>query len=75
MKGARFSQISNDPRLPGWLLTVVAVFLIALGITANATHLLKTLEAQTVDARFTIRGDKKAPSNYVLVKIDARTFR
>ena len=44
-------------------------------MAAYATHLLRRSELQTIDARFSIRGKRKAPSNIVLVQIDNATLQ
>jgi len=55
--------------------------LVALGsiVTATAAYLLhfrflENLELQTVDLRFTVRGDRSPPKDVVLVKVDDVTF-
>ena len=52
-------------------LALLAVAIIAggIGVLAYATHLLRRSELQTIDARFSIRGARKAPSNIVFVQI------
>src|SRR5450755_3580314 len=57
------------------LLIAVAFLAAGLGVLAYATHLLRRTELQTIDARFSIRGPQRAPSNIVLVQIDAETLR
>jgi adenylate cyclase len=52
------------------LLIGVAVLAAGIGVAAYATHLLRRSELQTIDARFSIRGKQKVPSNIVFVKID-----
>ena len=56
------------------LLVAVAVLAAGLGVLAYATHLFRRTELQTIDARFSIRGPKQAPSNIVLVQIDNATL-
>jgi adenylate cyclase len=55
-------------------LLVVAALAGGLGVVAYATHLLRRSELQTIDARFSIRGDRKPPPEVALVLIDNRTF-
>jgi adenylate cyclase len=57
------------------LLIAVAVLAAGIGVAAYATHLLRRSELQTIDARFSIRGAQKPPSNIVLVAIDPATFQ
>jgi len=55
-------------------LLVVAALAGGLGVLAYATHLLRRSELQTIDARFSIRGARRAPGDVVLVLIDDATF-
>src|ERR1700681_213480 len=57
------------------LLVAVAFLAAGLGVLAYAAHLLRRTELQTIDARFSIRGTQRAPSNIVLVQIDNATLR
>jgi adenylate cyclase len=50
-------------------LLAVAVLAGGLGVLAYATHLLRRSELQTIDARYSIRGPHKPPSNIVFVAI------
>jgi adenylate cyclase len=61
-------------RLRLTLLAIVALGATGLAIVAYETELLRSLELSTVDTRFSIRGDERAPSNIVLVEIDEATF-
>jgi adenylate cyclase len=45
-----------------------------LGLVAYATGLLHSVEYQTVDERFSIRGSQGAPKDLVVVQIDDKTF-
>jgi len=57
------------------LLAAVTAGTVALGLLAYATGLLYPLEAQSVDARFAIRGDRPSlVKNFVIVQIDEATF-
>jgi adenylate cyclase len=50
-------------------LLAVAALAGGLGVLAYATHLLRRSELQTIDARFSIRGARPAPSDIVFVQI------
>jgi adenylate cyclase len=52
------------------LLIGVAVLAASIGVGAYATHLLRRTELQTIDARFSVRGKHKTPSNIVFVAIN-----
>jgi adenylate cyclase len=52
------------------LLIGVAIVAGGIGVGAYAAHLLQRSELQTIDARFSIRGKQKPPSNIVFVTID-----
>ena len=56
------------------LLVAVAFLAAGLGVLAYATHLFRRTELQTIDARFSIRGTLRAPSDIVLVQIDPATL-
>jgi len=47
----------------------VAVLAGGIGVLGYATHLLRRSELQTIDARFSIRGTNKTPSDIVFVQI------
>jgi adenylate cyclase len=51
------------------LLIAVAVLAAGIGVLAYGTHLLRRSELQTIDARFSIRGEQKPPSDIVFVAI------
>jgi len=59
------------------VLALITVALLAAGVGAisYAAHLLRPTELETVDARFSIRGAQRPPSNIVLVEIDNATFQ
>ncbi len=57
------------------MLVAAAVLAGGIGALAYATHLLRRTELQTIDARFSVRGRQKAPSDVVLVGIDPITFQ
>jgi adenylate cyclase len=50
-------------------LVAVAVLAGGIGVLGSATHLLRRSELQTIDARFSIRGWHRPPSNIVFVQI------
>ncbi len=56
------------------MLAGVAVLATAVGLIAYGTHLLRATEEQTIDARFSIRGPIRSPSNIAIVGIDTPTF-
>jgi adenylate cyclase len=55
-------------------ILLVALAAAAIAILAYATHLLRALELQSVDARFSVRGTQERPRDIVVVKVDDRTF-
>jgi adenylate cyclase len=55
-------------------MILVAVAAAALGTIAYATHLMRALELQSVDARFSVRGAQERPEELVVVQVDDRTF-
>jgi adenylate cyclase len=52
----------------------VAVLAAGIGVLAYATHLFRRTELETIDARFSIRGRERAPSDIMLVQIDPSTL-
>jgi adenylate cyclase len=56
------------------LFLAVGMAMTGLALVAYATNLLRPLELDSVDARFTLRGAQPAPENFVVVEIDAATF-
>ena len=57
------------------LLAAVTAATIALGLIAYATGLLYPLEAQSIDARFTLRGSRPAlVKDFAIVQIDDKSF-
>lgn len=61
-------------RLRVTLVAIVAVAAAGLGLLAYATNAFRSLELNTVDTRFSLRGERKAPSDLVVVGVDAQTF-
>jgi adenylate cyclase len=54
---------------------IVALLAAGIGVLAYATNLLRRSELQTLDARYSIRGEQKVPSDVVLVPIDNATVQ
>jgi adenylate cyclase len=73
MKGTRL--LRSNRNLKVLLLGLVALAATAIGVVLYATDLLKSPEGQTVDARFSIRGNKAPPKNFVIVAIDNKTLQ
>jgi len=57
------------------MLLAVAVISGGVGVLGYTTHLLRRTELQTIDARFSIRGNRKPPSDIVFVAIDPATLQ
>jgi adenylate cyclase len=55
-------------------LLIVALVAAGLAILAYGTNLMRSLELNSVDARFSVRGTQAQPSDIVFVKVDDRTF-
>jgi adenylate cyclase len=55
-------------------LLAVAAISVGLGLTAYAADLFRTLDLNTVDTRFSLRGAQEQPDDIVVVGIDDRTF-
>ena len=64
------------PRLPIRTVLFLAVGLgvTALGLVAYSTDVLRNVELDSVDARFSIRGTQKPPPELIVVQIDDVTF-
>ena len=75
MRGIRRSRLASNRRLAVLLLAVVAVGAAAIAITAYATNLLRSLDLNTVNTRFSIRGNERPPKNIVMVEVDDATFQ
>jgi adenylate cyclase len=56
-------------RRKGVLLIGVAFLAVGIGVLGYAAHLLRRTELQTIDARFSVRGDRTPPSDIILVAI------
>jgi adenylate cyclase len=55
-------------------LLAVAAVSVGLGVLAYGTDLMRTLDLNTVDTRFSIRGTQERPDDIVVVGIDDKTF-
>jgi adenylate cyclase len=55
-------------------ILLVAVAAAAIAVVGYATHLMRALEQQSVDARFSVRGTQEQPQEFALVEVDDRTF-
>jgi adenylate cyclase len=55
-------------------MLLVAFGAAALAIVAYETNLMRALEAQSVDARFSVRGTQERPDDLVVVGVDDVTF-
>ena len=62
-------------RLRALLLVLVAALAVAIGLVSYGTDLFQTLELSTVDARFSVRGIEKPPSDLVVVGVNADTLK
>ena len=65
---------SSLRRRRGRAILVVTLLAAAVGATAYASGLLRALEAQSVDARFAVRGTQAMPGEIVVVGVDDQTF-
>jgi adenylate cyclase len=64
----------SGTRLRVALFLAVGMAMTGLGLVAYGTNVFHDLDLRSVDARFTIRGEQRAPSDIVVVKVDDRTF-
>ena len=55
-------------------MLTVALVVAGAGIVAHETNVLRWLELQTVDARFSIRGQEPVPDDVAVVAVDTHTF-
>jgi adenylate cyclase len=60
-------------RLRSILLLIAAALIIATGLVAQATDVLRTLDLTSADARFQVRGERSAP-DVVVVAIEDQTL-
>jgi adenylate cyclase len=68
MKGTRL--LGSNRNLKVILLALVAIVATGLALGGYAARALRTLDLNTVNARFSVRGAEKAPSNIVVVAVD-----
>jgi adenylate cyclase len=68
MKGIR--RFRSNRNLKVLLLALVAIGATGLSLGSYAGRFLRTLDLNTVNARFSVRGAEKPPSNIVVVGID-----
>ena len=67
-------QTRSRRRLHVALFLGVGLAATGLGLLAYGTNVFRELELDTVDARFSIRGERKPPSQIAVVAIDDITF-
>jgi len=70
MRGRRRFGIASNKRLRVLLLAIVAIVSTGLALGGYAARALRTLDLNTVNARFSVRGTEKPPSNIVVVGVD-----
>jgi adenylate cyclase len=73
MKGTRL--LGSNRNLKVLLLALVAIVATGLALGGYAARSLRTLDLNSVDARFSVRGAEKAPKNIVVVGVDSTTFQ
>jgi CHASE2 domain-containing sensor protein len=73
MKGTRL--LRSNRNLKVLLLALVALAATAIGVVLYSTDVLKSLEGDTVDTRFSIRGTQTPPKNFVVVAVDNKTLQ
>jgi adenylate cyclase len=74
MRRRSLFTIGNRRRARQLLLALVALGCTGVALVAYSTQLLAQLEGLTINARFSIRGNERPPSNIVVVGVDAATF-
>ena len=67
-------RTERQRRLRGLLFLAVGLGTTGVALVAYATGVMNGLERQTVDARFSIRGQQPPPKNIVVVQVDDVTF-
>ena len=67
-------MLRGRQRLRVLLFAAVAVSAAGLGVLGYGTNALRSLELNTVDTRFSIRGDHDPRSDLVVVGVDTKTF-
>jgi adenylate cyclase len=71
----RTRLLGRNRNLKMLLLAVVALASTGLALAGYAGRVLRTLDLNTVNTRFSVRGAEKAPNNIVVVGIDSGTFQ
>jgi len=64
----------REQRLRDALFLAVGLATIGVVLVSYGLGVFDNFERQSVDARFSVRGDRKAPQDVVVVGIDAKTF-
>ena len=72
MKGTRL--LGSNRNLKVLLLALVAIVSTGIALGAYAARSMRTLDLNTIDTRFSIRGTQKPPSNFVVVAISDQTI-
>jgi adenylate cyclase len=72
MKGTRL--LRSNRNLKVLLLALVAIVATGLALGGYAARALRTLDLNTVNARFSVRGAEKPPNNIVVVAIDDQSI-
>jgi adenylate cyclase len=70
----RTRLLGSNRNLKLLMLALVALGATGLGIAAYATNLLRTLDLNTMNTRFAIRGNQRPHPNILLVKIDSNSL-
>ena len=68
-------MLRGRQRLRVLLFAAVAVIGAGLGVLGYGTNALRSLELNTVDTRFSIRGDREPRPDLVVVGVDSKTFQ
>src|SRR5581483_6325906 len=67
--------LGSNRNLKVLLLALVAIVATGLALGGYAARALRSLDLNTVNARFSVRGAEKAPKNIVVVGVDSTTFQ
>jgi adenylate cyclase len=68
MRGGRLARRRT------WLIAAVALVATAIALVAYSTGALRSLELQSVDARFSLRGTQDTPRDLAVIAVDDVTF-
>jgi adenylate cyclase len=68
------ARLFSRERLRASVFLAVALVATAAGLALYLTDPLHEIELKTIDTRFQIRGNRRPPSNLVVVAIDTKTF-